>query len=74
MAPGPLGVGPSRGGGRQGPAGVCLPGGGASQPSFAGALVGEVPQAAWVGLAAPWGRWTSPSPPISLLLVWPVCP
>lgn len=36
MAPGPLGVGPSRGGLRQGPAGVCVLGGGASSLALPG--------------------------------------
>lgn len=36
MAPGPLGVGPSRGGLRQGPVGVCVLGGGACSLALLG--------------------------------------
>lgn len=75
MAPGPLGVGPSRGGLRQGPEGVCVLDGGASSLALLGPRSTKPLGGLGVGGVGKGSRAGGlPSPPIPLLLVWPVCP
>lgn len=61
MAPGPLGVGPSRGGRRRAPAGVCVRGGGASSLTLLGPRSGRPPGRPGRGWGWQWGRG-SPEP------------